>query len=232
MIAAIIGVTVITAIPIVLYVWNFLGMPLSKNPTDWGVLGDYVGGILNPLLSLVNIIVLIYITTLVSKVENKRLINEFRHSAYLDLTQNLEIEKKTLSEESLSKLYSYLNSYCFNNLFLFEGELNLPFQNLMGSLSSSVSTLERHFKVYHNANEAPKTHILEIIAEVQIKAMGVKELEHEWQKFRYNKQNLLGFIQRVMIGGDIKPYLGDLDAEKFVTEVNERIAARKKKEGA
>lgn len=34
------------------YVINFKNSQVSNNPADWGVLGDYFGGILNPLISL------------------------------------------------------------------------------------------------------------------------------------------------------------------------------------
>ncbi|MGX1181554.1 hypothetical protein AB7M31_004622 [Pseudomonas sp. IAP-CY TE4608] len=34
------------------YIINFKNSSVSGNPADWGVLGDYFGGILNPLISL------------------------------------------------------------------------------------------------------------------------------------------------------------------------------------
>jgi hypothetical protein len=37
------------------YVWNFYGSPISGDPSHWGVLGDFVGGVINPLLGLVTI---------------------------------------------------------------------------------------------------------------------------------------------------------------------------------
>lgn len=37
------------------YIWNFQESPISGDPSHWGVLGDFVGGIVNPLLGLVTI---------------------------------------------------------------------------------------------------------------------------------------------------------------------------------
>lgn len=34
-----------------IYVWNFKGVPLSSVPAEWGVFGDFFGGILNPLVA-------------------------------------------------------------------------------------------------------------------------------------------------------------------------------------
>jgi len=41
------------------YILNFRSSPISNNPSDWGVLGDYFGGILNPLISLITLFFLI-----------------------------------------------------------------------------------------------------------------------------------------------------------------------------
>lgn len=37
------------------YIWKFHGTTISGDPSHWGVLGDFVGGIVNPLLGLVTI---------------------------------------------------------------------------------------------------------------------------------------------------------------------------------
>lgn len=45
------------------YVYAFafhFKLPISNSPSDWGALGDYMGGILNPLLSFASILLLIH----------------------------------------------------------------------------------------------------------------------------------------------------------------------------
>jgi uncharacterized membrane protein len=37
------------------YAFNFFDTPISDDPNDWGVLGDFIGGLVNPLLGLVTI---------------------------------------------------------------------------------------------------------------------------------------------------------------------------------
>lgn len=58
-------------LPILFYVENFQDFNLSKNPADWGVLGDYFGGILNPIISLLTLIVTIIIAINISSIENR-----------------------------------------------------------------------------------------------------------------------------------------------------------------
>lgn len=40
------------------YIWIFHNQEISKNSENWGQFGDYFGGILNPILSLFNLLVL------------------------------------------------------------------------------------------------------------------------------------------------------------------------------
>ena len=54
------------------YYLNFMKSPLSSDPADWGALGDYFGGIINPFLGLINLLILAYLTTYVSKSDGKR----------------------------------------------------------------------------------------------------------------------------------------------------------------
>lgn len=42
-------------IAIGVYAIHFAHYSLSDNPADWGVLGDYFGGLLNPIISLVTV---------------------------------------------------------------------------------------------------------------------------------------------------------------------------------
>ena len=57
------------------YLYNFLGHHISDNPEHWGQAGDYFGGILNPIISLISLIVLTYISISVSRIEENR--NQF-----------------------------------------------------------------------------------------------------------------------------------------------------------
>ncbi len=52
---------------ITIFVWNFYHHPISESISDWGATGDFFGGLLNTLISLLSLIVLGYITILISK---------------------------------------------------------------------------------------------------------------------------------------------------------------------
>lgn len=73
-IITIIGIT----IPIVKYSRNFQGS-LSPSADDWGTFGDFFGGILNPFISLLTLIVTVIIAISISKIE-KRNHDETVHS--------------------------------------------------------------------------------------------------------------------------------------------------------
>ncbi|WP_421532344.1 hypothetical protein [Lelliottia amnigena] len=47
------------AIVIFSYTFNFKGFSISDDPADWGALGDYFGGVLNPLISIVTLFFLV-----------------------------------------------------------------------------------------------------------------------------------------------------------------------------
>jgi uncharacterized membrane protein len=52
----IVSVTVITFYSLAYFTFNWT---ISKNPSDWGVFGDFFGGILNPLIAIAALITLI-----------------------------------------------------------------------------------------------------------------------------------------------------------------------------
>lgn len=54
-------------IPIAVYFIHFCGYSISDNPSDWGVFGDYIGGIYNVLVAI-----LIFILSYRLEKDNKR----------------------------------------------------------------------------------------------------------------------------------------------------------------
>lgn len=65
--------------PIYYYRRDFHELPRSSDPADWGTFGDFFGGILNPLISLLTLIITIIIAVRISKIE-KRNHDEAVHS--------------------------------------------------------------------------------------------------------------------------------------------------------
>ncbi len=67
--------TVLFILTVGSYICNFWRYGISDDPAQWGQVGDYFGGILNPVISLISLIVLTYISITVSRIEDQR--NEF-----------------------------------------------------------------------------------------------------------------------------------------------------------
>jgi hypothetical protein len=63
--ATIFGLSIIA--PIIIYIINFGNKQLSDKPEIWSAFGDYLGGILNPIIALFGTIILGYLTYEVSK---------------------------------------------------------------------------------------------------------------------------------------------------------------------
>lgn len=59
------------AAPIYFYVKDFHSLQRSTNPADWGTFGDYFGGILNPIISLLTLIVTIVIAINIGRIEKR-----------------------------------------------------------------------------------------------------------------------------------------------------------------
>ncbi len=59
------AVVVIIAPPLV-YIVHFNDRPITDNPAEWGTFGDYVGGLLNPAIAFMNLVVLGYLTYLLA----------------------------------------------------------------------------------------------------------------------------------------------------------------------
>lgn len=85
---------------IVIYGINFYSAPISDNPSNWGVLGDYFGGILNPIISFTALIYLAkaYSSQKQELTETRRALEE---TAQYNLTiSEIQKEQRTLMENT------------------------------------------------------------------------------------------------------------------------------------
>lgn len=73
--------------PIIIYVIRFYSNPLSDNPTEWGPFGDFVGGVLNPFLTLGNIFILGYLTYQIAQKDENAEIKNLNLQRQLILSQ-------------------------------------------------------------------------------------------------------------------------------------------------
>lgn len=85
--------------PIAAYVWYFRNSVITTDPQAWGVLGDFFGGILNPIISLASLCVLGYLTYLIAKQTTRESKNLFI------------LERRMLAFDELAKHVKEINSF-------------------------------------------------------------------------------------------------------------------------
>lgn len=69
-----------------LYLINFYSSPLSGDPANWGQFGDYIGGVLNPLLAVTNLIVFVFLNNKIQRQEER------------NIKENIRIQKEISDE--------------------------------------------------------------------------------------------------------------------------------------
>lgn len=142
-----------------------MGKGMSSNPSDWGVYGDFIGGSINPLLTIVNIIALVYLTYIVSHIEENRAqesinaqkiitLTQMRYNAASELTKDLDdiFSAKQMADvaKPLDKLLLKTIVFEKNSDFLF-GKLyteefkNKYFRELEGSIQAMIDYNDRGF---------------------------------------------------------------------------------------
>jgi len=133
----------------------------SNDPSIWGQYGDYIGGLLNPLFSLINIVVLIYLTFIVSKNDDNRSKNELRYRALKEFTDkffNLDVlntankggevrhvDKPFALITYLKKFRSYHNYFFLNELQ--KKKFDLVSQELIEGLTTLVAIRNQDYKI-------------------------------------------------------------------------------------
>lgn len=139
----IIGV-IILFVPVLVYILKFVGFSISDDPSDWGVFGDYIGGIYTVLVT----IFAIYLTRHLDKRDVER--NKAR-TAYGEIYEQIcKIDYQKVDLRSVKKLLKLAN----------EKELYLP--------NDVYSKLTELYDDYVEAKDHPETFQLE--KEVQIKS--------------------------------------------------------------
>ncbi|MES2899494.1 MAG: putative phage abortive infection protein [Pseudomonadota bacterium] len=93
------------AVALILYVETFGGF-LSTTKGDWGVFGDYMGGLLNPAVGLLTVY-LVLINVRLQRQELKNSVEEMKNSNRALVEQNAAIEIQTFQNTFFNWLSSY-----------------------------------------------------------------------------------------------------------------------------
>jgi hypothetical protein len=160
----------------------------------------------------VNLAVLIAISIYVAKFDSHRQFNEYRYQIYVDLCKQFDATNDT--SDALANLKAYCEVFKFNNQFLFPRNSNHIFNKLMDQLISDTESLTI---VKEEFEEKVRTG--EITTHTVPRSLG-RQLDiafKDWPKtenaetlaikaFRNSKNNVIGFIQDVMIEKDLTKY--------------------------
>lgn len=127
--------TFIIGIVLAFYVINFLEFPISDNVESWALFGNYFGGVLTPLLSIINIYVFAKLTITIQKItdkNNKENLETSKRIALMsmkheelrnfkeEMDKNLRFWEDKLTElDRLNKLLYGYNVLEYRMLFLF-----------------------------------------------------------------------------------------------------------------
>lgn len=109
--ASIFAFLIFSATIIGIYIFNFRESSISKDPSNWGVLGDYIGGLLNPLISSITLFFLV--RTYLSQKEELR-------QAGVSADEQREISLKTANVQLLNAKISA----SYKKISLYRGEMD------------------------------------------------------------------------------------------------------------
>jgi hypothetical protein len=82
---------IVLLLPILVYVLFFINHQFSHNPNDWGQFGGYIGGILTPIIAIITVLILGYLTYLVSKANTEEARKLFFLEQKITVYQNISI---------------------------------------------------------------------------------------------------------------------------------------------
>ncbi len=131
------------------YSIKFYRTVLSDDPGNWGEFGDYIGGILNPIFTLINIILLLYLAKIVNQKEDQRIIDELKYKDYKEITQKfykIKIDNFTPLEKICINAKSMRDFLTFNivtKAYFFNEIDNLTYHKIVGHIIATLDEIEK-----------------------------------------------------------------------------------------
>jgi len=156
-------------ITIGLYAINFFGTKISSDPGDWGVFGDYVGGLLNPVFSFLNLLLTYYIAQMVNEfskrenikqvlVQNRVIKSQLRYDALKDFQKEVNLQFERIHDPTINNsMVKYHIEQAemivrrfhqtYNHLFT---ENQMFHTSLINTLQTAAATIERQETLRQN----------------------------------------------------------------------------------
>lgn len=145
----------------ILYLIQFHSFPWSQNPGDWGTIGDYFGGMLNPLVSALALFFLIkaYVTQKEELRETRRVLEETEKS-------NKKLSESQEKLVAIQYLMSIINC-CYQKIEYLHKELSRCTDAIVNNrntidregndLNTDKDTKNYRFKLIKEINELNKS---------------------------------------------------------------------------
>jgi len=184
--AGIIGIIFLA--PSIFY-FSIFSSGLSSNQETWGQFGDFIGGILNPFLSFVSMIILAYLTHLVSqndqktsekalKVQRKLVISQLRQQAFSEYISNVDaVIQNGANHKSINAsivgVTNRIKSFNENNQHLFPFLGKQIFTSLLETMNEVSSIVQKISEnevagISSNANYSLLSSKIESIANMKL----------------------------------------------------------------
>jgi hypothetical protein len=194
------------------FVFLFSGQQIVTDISIWGVFGDFFGGTINSIVGIINLALLAAISIYVAKFDSHRQFNEYRYKIYVDLCTKFDETKDTA--DGLEELKEFTKIFSFNNQFLFPKQSNEIFNSVVEGL---ILTIDKLIPIKEKYEEDVNSGIIKNIPiprslgrelETAFKYWPETETEESLalKDFSTSKKRILGFIQSVMIEGNINKY--------------------------
>jgi hypothetical protein len=142
-------ISIITAvISIGMYASSFKANGISDKPTDWGVFGDFVGGTINPLLSIINICVTIRIAMIINNFSKRLAVTQIKNDGLKEFRTQLNTDFRDweADQNSVAKIDKCINTLIeFSEAHhkLFNLKDNYTYGDLITKLSECKTQIEK-----------------------------------------------------------------------------------------
>jgi hypothetical protein len=148
------------------FIMNFHSLPISRNSESWGQLGDYIGGLMNPIISIINVLVAIRIANAVNTFTEQQTKKQLDAQKEMVRTQLLYEVLKDFKKDILTSYNGMEKALKSNDHVLFDL-----------SLSSAHTVIDSFIKYHQEMFSFPAGIAMSIVKEYN-KRIAYRNLGH------------------------------------------------------
>lgn len=197
--------TIIIFMVVCIFICSFKTQYISEDISHWGNFGDYIGGVLNPIFAIVNIIILVYFYNYLRKREENDLFLEFRLSFYRELCQTVDIAEKSKPKNlPLSILIEKVKLH-ENSLFLFmekDNFLKAIIDNTQESLEKykdTMSSIKKEIRKNKELRQIDKQLSSSELLDDKISLLNKEITDLQFEIIKLNLHTLKDVVQAIIV---------------------------------